>query len=144
MSDQASDRAKDQIPDESSSQTSSQDDDLIIEARAKDRVSENPPLDRHECKSWGYIYEPTKGDSTGRIPAMTRFEDLPASWRCPVCGVKAIQFKNIGESGKASGFTENLNYGLGVNRLTPGQKNLLIFGLLALGIVFFLSLYGLH
>lgn len=101
-------------------------------------------LDRYECRACGYIYEPTKGDSAGKIPAMTGFADLPSSWRCPVCGVKTTQFQNIGEVGKASGFTENLDYGLGVNRLTPGQKNLLIFSFLALGITFFISLYGLH
>jgi rubredoxin len=102
------------------------------------------PLDRHECRACGYVYEPTKGDSAGKISPMTRFEDLPSSWRCPVCGAKTIQFQNVGVLGKASGFTENLDYGLGINRLTPGQKNLLIFGFLALGIVFFISLYGLH
>jgi len=102
------------------------------------------PLDRYECRACGYTYEPTKGDSTGKIPAMTRFEALPLTWRCPVCGVKTTQFQNIGELGKASGFKENLDYGFGVNRLTPGQKNLLIFGALALGILFFISLYGLR
>lgn len=102
------------------------------------------PLDRHECRACGYVYEPTKGDSSGKIPPMTRFEDLPTSWRCPVCGAKPIQFQNVGVLGKASGFTENLDYGLGINRLTPGQKNLLIFGFLALGVIFFISLYGLH
>ena len=42
-------------------------------------------------------------------------------------------FRDIGPRAKASGFEENLNYGLGVNRMTPGQKNVLIFGSLALG-----------
>jgi hypothetical protein len=46
--------------------------------------------------------------------------------------------------GAPSGFEENLKFGLGVNSLTPGQKNLLIFGALALGFLFFLSLYGLQ
>jgi hypothetical protein len=31
-----------------------------------------------------------------------------------------------------------------VNALTPGQKTLLIFGSLMLGVIFFLSLYGLQ
>ena len=42
------------------------------------------------------------------------------------------------------GFDENLDFGLGVNRMTPGQKNVLIFGSLALGFAFFLSLYSLR
>ena len=37
-----------------------------------------------------------------------------------------------------------LNYGLGINNLTPGQKNVLIFGGLAFAFACFLSLYSLH
>ena len=99
---------------------------------------------RYECRSCGYVYEPSKGDSKGNIPSGTRFEDLPSDWRCPVCGVRRTQFTNIGADNAPSGFQENLNYGLGVNRLTPAQKNLLIFGALVLGFLFFISLYGLN
>ncbi|MBR8827112.1 MAG: rubredoxin [Gomphosphaeria aponina SAG 52.96 = DSM 107014] len=97
----------------------------------------------YECKSCGYVYEPSKGDSKSNIAGGTKFEELPDSWRCPVCGVRRNQFVNIGASGAPSGFAENLNYGFGVNRLTPAQKNILIFGALALGFLFFISLYGL-
>lgn len=100
-------------------------------------------MDCYECRSCGYSYEPAKGDDRSRIAAGTAFEDLPANWRCPVCSAPKKQFSNIGPVNKPSGFKENLNYGLGVNRLTPGQKNILIFGALALGFLFFLSLYGL-
>jgi len=71
------------------------------------------------------------------------FAELPPSWRCPVCGAKASQFQNIGPVGMASGFQENLSYGLGVNQLTPTQKNLLIFWGLALPFVIYKS-YGLQ
>lgn len=107
-------------------------------------VNQPKELDRYECSSCGYTYEPTKGDSRSQIPANTAFEDLPSNWRCPVCGVRKVKFQNVGPAGSPSGFKENLGYGLGVNSLTPGQKNLLIFGGLALGIIFFLSLYGLQ
>jgi len=101
-------------------------------------------LDRHECKACGYVYEPVKGDGKRQIPPGIAFEELPADWRCPVCSARTTQFSNIGPAGSASGFQENLNYGLGVNRLTPGQKNLLIFGALGLGFLLFISLYGLQ
>jgi rubredoxin len=101
-------------------------------------------MDCYECKACGYSYEPTKGDSRAKIPMGTAFEDLPVNWRCPVCGAPKKQFSNIGPANAPSGFKENLDYGLGVNRLTPGQKNILIFGALALGFIFFLSLYGLR
>ncbi|TVQ06858.1 MAG: rubredoxin [Leptolyngbya sp. DLM2.Bin27] len=100
-------------------------------------------MDCYECRSCGYSYEPTKGDSRAKIAMGTAFEDLPLNWRCPVCSAPKKQFNNIGPVNSPSGFKENLDYGLGVNRLTPGQKNILIFGALALGFMFFLSLYGL-
>ncbi|NEN90305.1 rubredoxin [Okeania sp. SIO2B3] len=100
--------------------------------------------DRYECRACGYIYEPKKGSSTGNIPPGTAFSDLPPSWRCPVCGAIKVQFVNVGPTEGPSGFKENLGYGFGVNTLTPSQKNILIFGALAAGFLFFLSLYGLR
>jgi rubredoxin len=109
---------------------------------AESLPAEPEPLDRYECRACGYIYEPDKGDGRGVDPG-TPFEELSIAWRCPVCGARASQFSNVGPVGNPSGFKENLNYGFGVNTLTPGQKNILIFGALALGVLFFISLYGL-
>ena len=100
-------------------------------------------LDRHECAACGYTYEPTKGDDRSGIPAGVAFTDLPPTWKCPVCGAPPKRFQNVGALNAPSGFKENLSYGFGVNTMTPGQKNLLIFGGLILGFIFFLSLYGL-
>jgi rubredoxin len=101
------------------------------------------PLDRYECRACGYIYEPTKGDDGRSIPADTAFKALPQKWTCPVCGSPPSQFSNIGPAGSPSGFKENLGYGIGVNSLSPGRKNLLIFGVLGLFILILLSFYGL-
>lgn len=101
-------------------------------------------LDQYECAACGYTYQPTKGDDRSGIAAGTAFEDLPITWKCPVCGVPKKRFQNIGALSSPSGFKQNLGYGLGVNTLTPGQKNLLIFGGLVIGFIFFLSLYGLQ
>jgi len=100
-------------------------------------------LDRYECDSCGYIYEPVKGDGL-KISAETPFKEIPSSWRCPVCSAPKRQFRNVGPVGSPSGFKENLSYGMGVNTLTPGQKNILIFGALVIGFIFFMSLYGLN
>lgn len=101
-------------------------------------------MDCYECRTCGYTYEPTKGDGRTKVPAGVAFQDLPKTWRCPVCGASTTQFSNMGPAGTASGFKANLNYGFGVNKLTPGQKNILIFGALGIGVLFFLSLYGLQ
>ena len=105
----------------------------------------DPATHRFECRSCGFVYDPAEGVKKVGIEPGTAFLDLdPASFRCPVCRSKVGAFKDIGPRDKPSGFEENLNYGLGVNRLTPGQKNVLIFGAFALAIAFFLSLYSLR
>ncbi len=107
-------------------------------------TAESQALDRYECQACGYTYEPTKGDDKRQVPPGTAFTSLSEDWRCPVCGARTSRFSNIGVTGAPSGFKENLGYGLGVNSLTPGQKNILIFGGLVLGFLFFISLYGLQ
>lgn len=113
-------------------------------AQTTESESVDTTLNRHECSTCGYIYEPQKGDDRRQIAPGTPFAALPDDWRCPVCNAPKTRFSDIGTVGKASGFKENLRYGLGVNSLTPGQKNLLIFGGLGLAVLFFLSLYGLQ
>jgi flavin reductase (DIM6/NTAB) family NADH-FMN oxidoreductase RutF/rubredoxin len=48
---------------------------------------------RYTCTVCGYIYDPAVGDGEAKIPAGTRFEDLPAEWVCPVCGAGKDQFE---------------------------------------------------
>lgn len=112
---------------------------------SSDNETSDPRTHRFECRSCGYVYDPNEGVKKLGIIVGTAFEDLdPIGFRCPVCRSRVGAFTDIGPRSKASGFEENLNFGLGVNRLTPGQKNVLIFGGLALGFAFFLSLYSLR
>ena len=105
----------------------------------------DPRTHRFECRSCGYVYDPDEGVKKVGVEPGTAFLDLdPMSFRCPVCRSRVAAFRDIGPRTKASGFDENLDFGLGVNRMTPGQKNVLIFGGLALGFAFFLSLYSLR
>ncbi len=91
------------------------------------------------------MYDPGEGVRKLGIEPGTPFLDLdPVGFRCPVCRSRVGAFRDIGPRSKPSGFEENLDFGLGVNRLTPGQKNVLIFGGFALAIAFFLSLYSLR
>ena len=108
-------------------------------------ATSDPASHRFECRSCGFVYDPGEGIKKLAIPQGTPFSDLdPIGFRCPVCRSRVGAFKDIGPRNKPSGFEENLNFGLGVNRLTPGQKNVLIFGGFALAIAFFLSLYSLR
>jgi len=107
--------------------------------------SDNPAEHRFECRSCGFVYDPAEGVKKLGIPAGTPFVALdPVAFRCPVCRSRVGAFLDIGPRNKPSGFEQNLKYGFGVNRLTPGQKNVLIFGAFALAIAFFLSLYSLR
>ena len=125
-------------------QSGSADDQSTGDLEAEDRPLTPQDMDCYECRSCGYTYEPAKGDSRSEIPPGVEFKQLPRDWRCPVCGASTTQFSNVGPAGTASGFKENLNYGFGVNTLTPAQKNVLIFGALGIAVLFFLSLYGLR
>ena len=100
---------------------------------------------RFECRSCGYIYDPSEGNKKLSIAQNTSFELLDINtFRCPVCRAGKVFFEDIGPKSKPSGFEENLVYGFGFNSLPAGQKNILIFGGLAFAAACFLSLYSLH
>ena len=104
----------------------------------------DPKLNRFECMSCGFIYDPDEGIKKLKILPGTSFLDIDReNFRCPVCRVGFGGYKDIGPKSKPSGFEENLTYGFGFNKLPSGQKNVLIFGSLALAAACFLSLYSL-
>jgi rubredoxin len=148
----ASETSPDPVPEPSLEPASEQVLELAPEAapgattESSTESPEDDPADhRFECLSCGFVYDPAEGIKKLKIAAGIPFLELdPASFRCPVCRSKMGAFKDIGPRNKPSGFEENLNFGLGVNRLTPGQKNVLIFGGFALAVAFFLSLYSLR
>ncbi len=47
----------------------------------------------YECKVCGYAYDQEVGDEDNDIQPGTSFEDLPADWVCPVCGVGKEEFE---------------------------------------------------
>ena len=110
-----------------------------------DQSVSNLEQNRFECRSCGYIYDPSEGNKKLKIPKNTPFSDLDGNtFACPVCRAGKNFYKDIGSRAKPSGFEENLVYGFGFNSLPPGQKNILIFGGLAFAAAMFLSLYSLH
>ena len=114
------------------------------EIKDKELIS-NLEQNRFECRSCGYIYDPTEGNKKLNIPKNTPFSEIDGNtFACPVCRAGKNLYKDIGPREKPSGFEENLTYGFGFNSLPPGQKNILIFGGLAFAAACFLSLYSLH
>ena len=110
-----------------------------------EETSTNLEQNRFECRSCGYIYDPSEGNKKLSIAQNTSFELLDINtFRCPVCRAGKVFFEDIGPKSKPSGFEENLVYGFGFNSLPAGQKNILIFGGLAFAAACFLSLYSLH
>ena len=100
---------------------------------------------KHQCTNCDWEFDETKGDSMmigGTIKPGTTFEELPSNWRCPVCRASKDSFKEIVE--EIPGFEVNQGYGLGTNSWTAGQKNLAVFGGLALFFLLFLSGYAMN
>ncbi len=48
------------------------------------------------CMACDYIYDPEAGDPDSGIPPGTPFEDIPADWICPNCGVGKDLFEPYG------------------------------------------------
>lgn len=47
----------------------------------------SPTSSQYKCKLCGYIYDDAKEE--------VKFEDLPADWKCPLCGATKDQFEKI-------------------------------------------------
>ncbi|NPA58452.1 MAG: rubredoxin [Aquificae bacterium] len=50
---------------------------------------------KYRCKVCGYIYSPDRGDEKRGIRAGILFEELPDSWRCPVCQYGKSHFYQV-------------------------------------------------
>ena len=49
---------------------------------------------RYECPC-GYVYDTAKGDPDSGVAPNTKWEDVPADWVCPVCGLGKEAFYEI-------------------------------------------------
>jgi rubredoxin len=49
-------------------------------------------MSRYICNVCGYVYDPELGDPDNGVAPGTRFEDLPDSWTCPLCGAGKDMF----------------------------------------------------
>jgi len=56
-----------------------------------------------QTSNCGYMYNPEKGDRKGKIPKGTPFDELPADWKCPVCGASKKMFRPMTTPSVATG-----------------------------------------
>ena len=49
-------------------------------------------MKKFRCQVCDYVYDPEAGDPESTVKPRTAFEDLPDSWRCPVCDVAIDEF----------------------------------------------------
>jgi len=54
-------------------------------------------MKKYRCSVCEYVYDPREGDPTQGIKPGTPFEDLPADWVCPDCGIGKDEFEPVEE-----------------------------------------------
>jgi rubredoxin len=54
---------------------------------------EQETAQRFVCMPCGYVYDPEDGDPDSDIAPGTPFDQLPADWVCPLCGVGKEEFE---------------------------------------------------
>lgn len=52
-------------------------------------------MEKYVCDVCGWEYEVSRGDPDNGIGPNTRFEDLPADFVCPECGVGKEHFSKV-------------------------------------------------
>merc|ERR1711862_513919 len=79
---------------------------------------------KHLCGNCDWVYDETKGDSMmigGMIKPDTKFDGLPANWRCPVCRASKDSFNEVVE--EIPGFEVNQGYGFGTNSYSRTKES---------------------
>jgi len=50
-------------------------------------------MEKYVCSVCAYVYDPMAGDLDSDVLAGTKFDEIPDSWVCPVCGVTKDMFE---------------------------------------------------
>ncbi len=56
-------------------------------------ASKEATMDKYVCQACGYIYDPQLGEKATNTPPKTPFDQLPETWKCPMCGAPKRMFK---------------------------------------------------
>jgi rubredoxin len=58
---------------------------------------------KYICTVCEYIYDPELGDPESGIEPGTAFEDIPDDWVCPLCGVRRVIEREMGNGKRKMG-----------------------------------------
>lgn len=58
-------------------------------------MSEDHNMWQCQIQSCGYIYDSEKGCKKSKTPKGVPFEELPDTWKCPLCGAGKKMFRPI-------------------------------------------------
>ncbi len=61
----------------------------------EDKLNEGIVYKKYRCSVCGYLYDEERGDPSNGIKPGTKFEDLPETWKCPVCGAIKNKFSSV-------------------------------------------------
>ena len=50
-------------------------------------------MEQYVCVLCGYTCDPAEGDPDNGVAPGTKFEDIPDTWVCPVCGAGKEDFE---------------------------------------------------
>lgn len=54
-------------------------------------------MKEYKCLVCGFVYNEEKGHSESELKNGTKWEDIPSSWVCPLCGATKDEFQLVGE-----------------------------------------------
>lgn len=63
--------------------------------KTENKLNIDTKFNQYKCNPCGYIYDENLWDPDGWIAPWTKFEDIPDTWVCPVCGVNKTFFTKI-------------------------------------------------
>ncbi|MEY4980598.1 MAG: hypothetical protein RLZZ352_2868 [Pseudomonadota bacterium] len=86
------------------------------------------PFRQYICHACGYIYDEAVGDADSGLAAGTRFEDIPADWYCPLCGVTKNDFAPYQASSRQALRAQTSHSAPLCNAATRQQPGVLIVG----------------
>lgn len=66
--------------------------EIVCYNKAVNKNKEVSPMKKYICNVCGYVYDPEVGDPDSGIAPGTAWEDVPAEWVCPLCGVGKEDF----------------------------------------------------